>query len=254
MDLGSALPIRNKRLKDLREKAKLTQAYVAKKIGVTTKTYRTWEIGVNIGCSDSKIYPFTRDIDKLEKLAGLYGVSTDYILGRSNITQIDSDFIHSKIGISENSINVLLENQKKVDRSHRERYIEMIDFLLTHDETKNLLQNMYYYFFGNYNRTWENKLAVNIYDETYIDGVSIPCHDIYIWFLSAITNAIPTIKASIVNNNPIYKNYGKKHISIEELQQEITKMEHFLDTIHQNKEEDNTLQMMYRQLESLKRK
>ena len=77
---------------------------------------------------------------------------------------------------------------------------------------------------------------------------------IYIWFLSAITNAIPTIKASIVNNNPIYKNYGKQHKSIEELQEDITKMEDFLDTIHQNRKEDNALQIMYRQLESLKRK
>lgn len=254
LNLGNKLPLRNERLKKLREKAKLTQADVAKAIDVTPKTYRTWEIGANIGCSDSKTYPFTRDIEKLEKLADLYGVSTDYILGRSDITQIDNDFIHSKIGISENSINALTNNLKEINRPHRERYIEMIDFLLAHDETKNLLQNMYYYFFGNYNQTWENRPSVDFYDENYIDGVSIPCHDIYIWFLSAITNAIPTIKSSIVNNNPIYKNYGKQHKSIEELQNDITKMEDFLDTIHQNRKEDNALQIMYRQLESLKRK
>lgn len=254
MKLGTKLPKRNRRLKELRENAKLTQTKVAKAIDVTPKTYRTWEIGVSIGSSGHKTYPFTRDIDKLEKLADLYGVSTDYILGRSDITQIDSDFIHSKIGISENSINVLSENLKEINRPYRLRYMEMIDFLLAHEETKNLLQNMYYYFFGDYIQTWENNLGIDVYDENYIDGVSIPCHDLYIWFLSAITNAIPIIKTKIVNNNPIYKNYGKQHKTIEELQEDIIKMEHFLDAIHQNKNEDNTLQLMYRQLKSLKGK
>lgn len=62
-----------KRIKDLREMNNLTQKKVAEYLNVTQATYARYETG------EIKI-----DVDSIIKLAKLYKVSTDYILGLSN--------------------------------------------------------------------------------------------------------------------------------------------------------------------------
>lgn len=64
----------NERLKELREDNDLTQKEIAKTIGCATFTYQRYEYG-------EQLIP----IDKLIKLAYYYNVSTDYILGITNI-------------------------------------------------------------------------------------------------------------------------------------------------------------------------
>ena len=63
-----------KRLRDLREDNDLTQKEVAKKLNCSQQVYSNYELG-------------QRDIptDILIKLSSLYNVSTDYILGISDI-------------------------------------------------------------------------------------------------------------------------------------------------------------------------
>lgn len=68
----------SERLKQYREKLKekdkkWTQEYVAKKIGVARVTYTGYENG-------TKLPP----IDTVNKIAELFGVNTDYLMGRSN--------------------------------------------------------------------------------------------------------------------------------------------------------------------------
>ncbi|MBC8570507.1 helix-turn-helix domain-containing protein [Zongyangia hominis] len=62
-----------KRIKDLRIDHDLTQAKVAEAIGITQRKYSYIETG-------------TQNLDEtiLAALADFYGVSTDYILGRTN--------------------------------------------------------------------------------------------------------------------------------------------------------------------------
>ncbi|HOQ14018.1 MAG TPA: helix-turn-helix domain-containing protein [Bacillota bacterium] len=59
------------KLKELRRGASLTQAELAKKLGIPLRTYQTYEAGVS--------YP--KNIEIYSRLAAFYNVSTDYLLG-----------------------------------------------------------------------------------------------------------------------------------------------------------------------------
>ena len=65
-----------KRIRDLREDNDLTQKEVAKKLNCSQQVYSNYELG-------------QRDIptDILIKLSSIYNVSTDYILGISDIPE-----------------------------------------------------------------------------------------------------------------------------------------------------------------------
>lgn len=63
-----------RRFAELRREKGLTQAELADKLQMGTQTMYTWESGVR-----------TPPVEKLEILADFYGVSTDYILGRTDI-------------------------------------------------------------------------------------------------------------------------------------------------------------------------
>lgn len=65
------------RLKELREKAGYSQAQLAMKLGVRQSTVGMWENGTNKPKNA-----------KLEQLANIFGVSIDYLLGR---TAVDAD-------------------------------------------------------------------------------------------------------------------------------------------------------------------
>ena len=60
-------------IRSLRVDAGLTQKQIAAQLGISQNTYSQYEIGV-------LNYP----VDALIKLADFYGVSVDYLLGRTN--------------------------------------------------------------------------------------------------------------------------------------------------------------------------
>ena len=71
------------RLKTLRLEAKLTQKELAEKLEIGQNTYSYWEKGIRKPVGEN-----------LNKLANFYNVSTDYLLGNSNIKdqkQFDED-------------------------------------------------------------------------------------------------------------------------------------------------------------------
>lgn len=94
MKIGSKLP--EGRLKKLREQRDLTQEQVKNKIGCDLKTYRAWEKEGN--------YP---SADYLIGLAQLFGVSTDYLLGLSDYTNIGNKEMSETTGLSEYAIDIL---------------------------------------------------------------------------------------------------------------------------------------------------
>jgi transcriptional regulator with XRE-family HTH domain len=63
-----------KRLKEVREKRKWTQTYVANQMGIAPNTYNNYENDTR-GVSE----------EMLVKIADLFGVSIDYLLGRVNV-------------------------------------------------------------------------------------------------------------------------------------------------------------------------
>ncbi|MCO7126026.1 helix-turn-helix domain-containing protein [Sporolactobacillus shoreicorticis] len=64
-----------KRLTQLREERGWTKTYTAEKLGIKTmSTYANWEYGIR-----------TPDSEMLTKIADLFDVSTDFLLGRTNV-------------------------------------------------------------------------------------------------------------------------------------------------------------------------
>ena len=61
------------RLKDLRKEKTLSQADLAKELGVSQRSISSWETGFR-----------QPDFETLEILAKYFGVSTDYLLGISD--------------------------------------------------------------------------------------------------------------------------------------------------------------------------
>ena len=72
------------RLKQLREEKGLSQSEVAKIIGVGRTTYLKWENGEN------------QPTRKLDQLSKFFGVSIDYLLGKSDVKNIKSKNLHSR--------------------------------------------------------------------------------------------------------------------------------------------------------------
>lgn len=66
------------RIKSLRESAGMTQAELAKQLGITRSGVNAWEMGVTV--------PSTQYI---VELAQFFGVSTDYLLGLRNGASMD---------------------------------------------------------------------------------------------------------------------------------------------------------------------
>ena len=62
------------RIRDLREDMDWNQAYVAEMLGVRQTTYSKYELGkINV------------PVDMLVKLADIYHVSVDYLIGRTDV-------------------------------------------------------------------------------------------------------------------------------------------------------------------------
>ena len=77
------------RLKSMRLEAKLTQKELAEKLKIGQNTYSYWEKGIRKPVGEN-----------LNKLANFYNVSTDYLLGNSNIKdqkQFDEDLEKSLV-------------------------------------------------------------------------------------------------------------------------------------------------------------
>lgn len=86
--MSNILPVKSKnRLKELRKDTGMTQEAIAKSLGITVKTYRSWE-----KCEDIKGIGI-RNISDLVALAELFKVSVDYILNKSEFRTPENDFI-----------------------------------------------------------------------------------------------------------------------------------------------------------------
>lgn len=102
------MSVLGKRLKEARLKNNLSQIDAAKKLGISNGTLSGYE----------RDY---RDPDTtiLERMAALYEVSTDYLLGISE----NKEPVHREAGISDNDYNKLSAYQK-----------EVIDFFVTREQ------------------------------------------------------------------------------------------------------------------------
>lgn len=129
------------RLRNLR--GKKNQDTVAKEIGISRASLSYYETG------DRK-----PDINTLYALAQYYNVSSDYLLGLTDVASpnIDEQAISKKTGLSEDSIYHLELLQNTIDPKYEELSIVRLLTLKTinlilEEEADDLLCNLAYYFF-----------------------------------------------------------------------------------------------------------
>lgn len=94
-------------LKKIRQENNMTQDELAKKIDTSRSNIANYENGKNMP-----------SIDILEKIASLFNCTTDYLLGKTDIRNIEEDFrfaYHKETeGLSEEEIKEALEFYKLV--------------------------------------------------------------------------------------------------------------------------------------------
>lgn len=93
----------NNRIRDLREDRDLRQVDVSEAIGIDQRTLSNYETG--------KTNP---DSFAIIKLADFFGVSTDYLLGRTNNNTINADDIVKKIDKLQNELTEISNDIKKL--------------------------------------------------------------------------------------------------------------------------------------------
>ena len=78
------------RIKSLREQRGLTQTELSKQLGITRSSVNAWEMGISV--------PSTQYI---VELAGIFGVSTDYLLG------VDTSASISVAGLDDDDVRIV---------------------------------------------------------------------------------------------------------------------------------------------------
>lgn len=110
------------KIRELRQNVGLLQSELAQKIGVSTSTIGMYE--------QNRRDP---DTDTLKRLADFFSVSTDYLLGRTIVEQIDKKLQDNDIAIAANS-KVDLGKLAQVDNKTAKLINTLIDDFLSEDE------------------------------------------------------------------------------------------------------------------------
>jgi transcriptional regulator with XRE-family HTH domain len=99
------------RLYQLREQAGLTQAQVAEKLGLSHRAYAFWERE-----------PTAVRAEQLAILAGMFGVSADYLIGRQAPKQRGT----GPVG----KLRLIFESASKLPRRQQQRVIDVVEDIL----------------------------------------------------------------------------------------------------------------------------
>lgn len=92
----------NDRLVEMRNEKGISQKACAEQLGVAPSKYNKWESGVN--------HP---NYETVCLLADHFGVTTDYLLGRSSVRDPANHQLNVDTGLNDESINRLKENKDK---------------------------------------------------------------------------------------------------------------------------------------------
>lgn len=111
----------NNKLKELRKNHKYTQTYVADKIGCVLKSYQNYENG-KVGIP----------LEFADKLASLYNVSIDYLIGRSEHETIELSALNAHLPLSDSAIKslLLLTHNNKTVNSYQLSFSHILNFIL----------------------------------------------------------------------------------------------------------------------------
>lgn len=91
-----------KRLKNLRENAELTQEELAKKLNIVKSNISMYESGTRIP-----------NAEILEELSGIFGVSIDYLLGKTDVKQYENPYDDELEQVLFSKAKELTDDEKK---------------------------------------------------------------------------------------------------------------------------------------------
>lgn len=149
------------RLRALREKSKVSQKALADRFGISKSTIGLWETGDTL--PDAKM---------VSELADFFGVSSDYLLCRTETATINFDIraICDCTGISEDTIKFIVSQHKHLDSSYMEAFNkfftpvcmqEILDYLWQIQKSVNSLKETV----ASISATAEGKDEFPIYDD-----------------------------------------------------------------------------------------
>ncbi|WP_407386381.1 helix-turn-helix domain-containing protein [Ruminococcus sp.] len=113
---------------------------------------RRQEVADDLGISRSSLEYYEKgkrrpDIEVLAKLADYYGVSTDYLIGRTNAKTTNKKwrFVCEYTGLSDNAVAVLHEGKSEDNNSNNhDSYHEFIEFILDEKNTVTVLSFLFH--------------------------------------------------------------------------------------------------------------
>ena len=94
----------SERIKSLREQTNMTQAELARRLGVTRSSVNAWELGISVPSTQSIV-----------ELAEIFSVSTDYILCVERTVAANMDGLTAKDMMIVNSLIHHLRNKNQPD-------------------------------------------------------------------------------------------------------------------------------------------
>lgn len=200
----------NKKLNQLialRNEKKLNQETIADIIGIARETYGKYEKGSSVVPSDI-----------LEKISDYFGVSTDYILGRTKYKTASNDLIGNLTGLNDSAVKVLVNDHSKKNQTGIGHIVDCINFLLSNEDGIELIDDIFNYLFGNYVMTVNDETTIAISDgmsisvnenqKLFPNSIGVSINRLNIAFLMSVIEMLSVIKNDI-ENNPQYDNYGK---------------------------------------------
>ncbi len=112
------------RLKKLRKDKKITQKELAKILNIQNTTLSQYENGVNEPNDEMKV-----------KIADYFGVTIDYLLGRSNVKQINADIDKEANELADEIIEIYIQKGKikrgeKITPEQREKILKEIELFV----------------------------------------------------------------------------------------------------------------------------
>lgn len=121
------------RFKELRELKKLTQSQLAKDLHIGRASVSNYELGTR-----------TPDVDILIKIADYFGVSTDYLTGRSEFKSFKEELKHNntieKLGIKNDTLLVDKDDREKIISSINLLYNSLTEFFAS-NASENSISN-----------------------------------------------------------------------------------------------------------------
>ena len=199
------------RIQELEKQEKqngLSRAQFLEKISTDDKTYRNW-----INGRDGDITkPSIPKPETLLRIIKAYpDKSIDWLLGESDFTSPEADFIGKATGLSDAAIHNLIADKADADLYgfSVNHLLDIINHLLTSKNGLKILTDIYCYLFGGYDHAATGETSIELRDKTNLpcNGAELEIKNIPAFFLVQITELLSQEKRKIEESGR--SDYGK---------------------------------------------